>query len=236
MLKHFAHLYFQVGCLVLLIVLTSCNELDNDTIYKPGRLWNYKVSIADSSGIVIDTFLLNMSTRKSSVAEKIIRPITVCYEYIERDSLVNRECTGVRDDKNSVSLHPPREHKLEFTEVLPFPSASKQFKSNSWEWYKAEVDINIQKASYFDKSINKSVDLAGMKIKQELWITDTLTLSYKDNNYLCYIIEGKNTSHTSELGEFKCKYFFNNELGFIKLIYVTPWEETYELILINHLF
>src|SRR5690625_5692140 len=135
------------GCILLLFFLGCSNAEKLASIYKYGRIWNYDVSITDSLGNVVDTFSLVMTARKSSAMEKMIRPITVCYEYKMGDSLIEKECTGVVDNERSISLHPPREYVLEFTEVLPFPGASKAMKSNTFISYNSESDLHIQKAT-----------------------------------------------------------------------------------------
>lgn len=211
------------GCVLLLFFLGCGNAEKYASIYKAGRIWNYDVSITDSLGNVVDTFSLVMTARKSSAMEKMIRPITVCYEYKMGDSLIEKECTGVVDNERSISLHPPREYVLEFTEMLPFPAASKQMKKDSWVSYRVEDELHIQKSSYFDKGRNKTVDLAGKIIKQDLWSSDTITLTYNEEYVFCHKIEGKNLTQTEELGEFKCTYFFNEKYGFVKWIYHPPW-------------
>lgn len=218
-----AELELTLKSLLLLLLIGCGNAEKTASIYKAGRIWNYDVSVTDSLGNITDTFSLIMTARESSSAEKIIRPITVCYEYKNGDSLIQKECTGVVDNETSISLHPPREYILEFTEVLPFPAASKQMKKDSWVSYRVEDELHIQKASYFDKGRNETVDLAGKTIKQDLWSSDTITLTYNGESVFCHKIEGKNLTQTKELGEFRCIYFYNEKYGFIKWIYYPPW-------------
>jgi len=211
------------GCILLLFFLGCSNAEKLASIYKYGRIWNYDVSITDSLGNVVDTFSLVMTARKSSAMEKMIRPITVCYEYKMGDSLIEKECTGVVDNERSISLHPPREYVLEFTEVLPFPGASKAMKSNTFISYNSESDLHIQKATYFDKGKNETVNLAGKMIKQHLWVEDTTTIKYQNEALFCYVLKGENLNYIEELGEFKCTYFYNEKYGFVKWIYHPPW-------------
>lgn len=212
--------------LFTVVFFLSCgNSAKHVSIYKPGRVWNYSVTISDSLGNMVDTFSLIMTSRESSTMEKIIRPITVCYDYKIGDSLIQNECTGVVDNETSISLHPPREHALEFTEVTPFPSAHKKFKPDSWKWYKSESELHVQKASYFDKAKNQIVDLAGKVINQHLWAEDTTTVSYQDTEVFCYKLKGKNLNYLQELGEFNCTYFYNEKYGFIKWVYFPSWGE-----------
>jgi len=215
-----------LSILLPLVFLFGCgSSVKYTSIYKTGRIWNYDVSITDSLGNVVDTFTLDMTARKSSTMEKMIRPITVCYEYKIGDSLIKNECTGVVDNETSISLHPPREYVLEFTEVLPFPSAHKKMRPDSWDWYQAESELHIQKASYLDKAKDNAVDLAGKVIKQHLWAEDTTIITYQDEAIFCYILKGKNLNYTQELGEFNCTYYYNEKYGFIKWIYHLPWRE-----------
>lgn len=219
-----------LSILIPILFLFSCsNSAKHASIYKLGRTWNYNVSISDSLGNMVDTFTLIMTSRASTSLEKMIRPITVCYDYKIGDSLIQNECTGVVDNETSISLHPPREYVLEFTEVTPFPSAHKKFKSDSWNWYKSESELHIQKASYFDKAKSQVVDLAGKVINQHLWADDTTTLSYQDSEVFCYVLKGKNLNYIQELGEFNCTYFYNEKYGFIKWVYYPSWGEKVEI-------
>lgn len=209
---------------ILLFSLISCGNSDEASVFKPGRTWTYDVEIKDSLNSVVDTFTLIMNTRESSLSEKIIRPITVCYEYKKANKTIDNECTGVIDDNNEISLHPPRKNVLEFTEVLPFPRISKPVGIG----FTSSIELNIQKASYWDKGKNKTINLAGKKIKQELSSTDfdTTRISLGKENLLCYKSEGKNLNYVEELGQFSASYFFNEKYGYVKWIYHTPWEET----------
>lgn len=219
-------LAFRLAFLLVLVFLFGCGgSVKYTSIYKAGRIWNYDVSIKDSLGSVVDTFTLVMTARESSTMEKMIRPITVCYEYKIGDSLIKKECTGVVDNETSISLHPPREYVLEFAQVTPFPKAHKKKRPNSWDWYQAETKLHIQKASYFDKAKNETVDLAGKVIKQHLWAEDTTTIFYQDEPVFCYILKGRNLNYIKELGEFNCTYFYNEKYGFVKWIYKLPWGE-----------
>lgn len=207
-----------------LFLLFSCgNPEESASIYKPDRIWNYSVSITDHLGNISDTFTLVKTSKTSAFFERIIRPIAVEYEYKSADSLLIKERTGVVDNEKSISLHPPREHVLEFTEVAPFPGATKKMKSNTFISYSSESDLHIQKATYFDKGRNETVDLAGKVIKQHLWVADTTTIKYQNETLFCYVLNGKNLNYIEELGEFKCTYFYNEKYGFVKWIYYPPW-------------
>jgi len=216
--------FTRTKLVILLLSLISCRNSDEASVFKPGRTWVYDVEITDSLNTVVDTFTLIMSCRESSLSEKIIRPITVCYEYKKSNTIIDNECTGVIDNINEISLHPPRRNVLEFTEVLPFPRVSKPIGNG----FTSSIDLYIQKASYWDKGKNKTINLAGMKIKQELSSADfdTTRIAFEKENLLCYKSEGKNLNYVEKLGQFRVSYFFNEKYGYIKWIYLTPWEET----------
>lgn len=214
-----------LGCALLLFFFGCGNAEKYASIYKAGRIWNYDVSITDSSGNIVDTFSLIKTSRASTSTEKMMgAPMMVCYEYKSGDSLLNKESTGVTDnEETSIYLHPPREYVLELTEITPFPRAHKEMKPNSWDWYQVKSELHIQKASYFDKGKNETINLAGKTIEQHLWAEDTTTITYRNEAIFCYILKGKNLNHIEELGEFKCTYFFNEKYGFVKWIYHPPW-------------
>lgn len=213
-------LFAEIGFLFL--SLQSCGTSEKASVYKPGRVWEYDVTVQDSSGIVVDSFQLNMKTRNSNVAEKAIRQITVEYEYLKNGKAFDTETTGIEDNAERIQIHPPRDSYFDVSEVVHFPFITKPIGLG----FKASTEIVIQKASYTNRKTNDKMDLAGKRIKQEIALTDSTTISFKKKELKCYVIEGKNLNYLKELGQFSGQFYFNEKYGFVKLVYSTPWNST----------
>jgi hypothetical protein len=210
----------KLSCLGLL----SCGTANEASVYKPGRVWEFDVTIQDSSGIAVDSFQLNMKTRNSDIAEKAIRQITVEYEYLKNGKTFETETTGIEDNTERIHIHPPRDSYFDISEVVHFPFITKPIGSG----FKASTEIVIQKASFMNRRTNEKIDLAGKKIKQEIALTDSTAFSFKKKELKCYVVEGKNLNYLNELGQFTGKFYFNENYGFVKFIYTTPWKSKIE--------
>lgn len=207
---------------LLSFCLQSCGTAEKASVYKPERVWKFDVTVQDSSGIVVDSFQLNMKTRNSNVAEKAIRQITVEYEYLKNGKTFDTETTGIEDNTQRVNIHPPRDSYFDVSEVVHFPFITKPIGLG----FKASTEIVIQKASYINRNTNEKIDLAGKKIKQEIALIDSTTFSFKKKELKCYVVQGKNLNYLKELGQFTGKFYFNKKYGFVKFIYTTPWKST----------
>ena len=204
--------------------LQSCKMGSNAYVYKPDRVWSFDVTVKDSTGIIVDSFQLNMKTRNSNVAEKAIRQITVEYQYLKNGKSFDTETTGIEDNTERIHIHPPRNSYFDITEVVHFPFITKPIGSG----FKSSTEMVIQKASFINRKTNEKVNLAGKKIKQEIALTDSTTFLFKKEELKCYVVEGKNLNNLTELGQFAGKFYFNKKYGFVKFIYTTPWKSTIE--------
>lgn len=213
-------LFATIG--LLYFCLQSCGTAEKASVYKPGRVWEFDVTVQDSSGIIVDSFQLNMKTRNSNVAEKAIRQITVEYEYLKNGKTFDTETTGIEDNTQRVNIHPPRDSYFDVSEVVHFPFITKPIGLG----FKASTEIVIQKASYTNRNTNEKIDLAGKKIKQEIALIDSTTFSFKKKELKCYVVQGKNLNYLKEFGQFTGKFYFNEKYGFVKFIYTTPWNST----------
>jgi hypothetical protein len=154
---------------------------------------------------------MKLASGKASVASMLSNQKGVTYTYGNcADRETYSESTGVEETDKNVFLHSPRLGMFAFTEVLPFPSISLPAELVT----SAESELHVAKSS-FKPAENKT-------IKQLLERTGTDTLSVGKNKYPCYLLEGKNTNYIAELGQYHCKYWFNEQLGFIRLYYTKP--------------
>lgn len=207
---------------LLSFCLQSCGTAEKASVYKPGRVWEFDVTVQDSSGIVVDSFQLNMKTRNSNVAEKAIRQVTVEYEYLKNGKTFDTETTGIEDNTQRVHIHPPRDSYFDVSEVVHFPFITKPIGLG----FKSSTEIVIQKASYTNRKTNEKIDLAGKRIKQEIALIDSTAISFKKKELKCFVVQGKNLNYLKELGQFTGKFYFNEKYGFVKFIYTTPWKST----------
>ena len=213
-------LFATIG--LLYFCLQSCGTAEKASVYKPGRVWEFDVTVQDSSGIIVDSFQLNMKTRNSNVAEKAIRQITVEYEYLKNGKTFDTETTGIEDNTQRVNIHPPRDSYFDVSEVVHFPFITKPIGLG----FKSSTEIVIQKASYTNRKTNEKIDLAGKRIKQEIALIDSTAISFKKKELKCFVVQGKNLNYLKELGQFTGKFYFNEKYGFVKFIYLTPWKST----------
>ncbi len=213
-------LFATIG--LLYFCLQSCGTAEKASVYKPGRVWKFDVTVQDSSGTVVDSFQLNMKTRNSNVAEKAIRQITVEYEYLKNGKAFDSENTGIEDNTQRVNIHPPRDSYFDVSEVVHFPFITKPIGLG----FKSSTEIVIQKASYTNRKTNEKIDLAGKRIKQEIALIDSTAISFKKKELKCFVVQGKNLNYLKELGQFTGKFYFNEKYGFVKFIYTTPWKST----------
>ncbi len=209
---------------LLYFSLNSCGTAEKASVYKPGRVWNFDVTVQDSSGIIVDSFQLTMKTRNSNVAEKAIRQITVEYEYLKNGKSFDTETTGIEDNSERITIHPPRDSYFDVSEIVNFPFITKPIGMG----FKSSTGIVIQKASFVNRRTNEKINLAGKTIKQEIALVDSTTIVFKNKEIKCYVVEGKNLNFINELGQFTGKFYFNEKYGFVKFIYNTPWKSTIE--------
>ncbi len=216
------HYFPFIAIGLLSFCLQSCGTAEKASVYKPGRVWEFDVTVQDSSGIIVDSFQLNMKTRNSNVAEKAIRQITVEYEYLKNGKTFDTETTGIEDNTQRVNIHPPRDSYFDVSEVVHFPFITKPIGLG----FKSSTEIVIQKASYTNRKTNEKIDLAGKRIKQEIALIDSTAISFKKKELKCFVVQGKNLNYLKELGQFTGKFYFNEKYGFVKFIYTTPWKST----------
>lgn len=192
----------------VIFLLSSCN---NSLIYKPNREWHF--IIKSSNNLNIDTMILKTYDESFVITQRKI-------DYIYNKTVDSNgnyteeiETTGVIDRqgnfltrlfiKPEIWLHPPRGKYLRVTELLPFPWIKFPIKigqSNDWELTPKEG----------------WGDFKGKTIKGKIEVVKRI---FNDNpiiNDSCWVLEGIGES---EIGKFKCKYYFNEKYGFIYFYY-----------------
>jgi len=226
-------IYIILGVFVLslfvLLFISWTKTNDNDaSIYKYNRTWTYSVAITNEIGDVVDSFSMSMNTKKPSILERILGNIVLGYSYQRGETNSEGKRVGITDNNNHIYIPTPTDSPLGYTNVPPKPSFNKtKLTKNSWSKEQSDGSSKAMNVpSYTDKRQNREINIDGKNIEYSWEISDTTTLNYHGKELFCYIQDGKNTNHINELGQFRSRYFFNEQYGIIKWIYDTPWNET----------
>ncbi len=205
---------------VLLLLVQSCKSPSDNKIYKLDRQWTYEVTDIDKNGNINDSITLKLLVTNSWWYENLVGQTMNEYHYIKNGEIIKKSTTGIVDEKGrSIYIHPPRDLLLSFTEIPPFPQAA-----NPGAFIKIDDNLDVQKYEDYKGGI-----LEGKTIKQHLETTDTIYYNFNNKEYFVWVMEGYNTNYIEELGQFKCRYLFNEELGFLNMQYYKPDSSIVEL-------
>lgn len=175
------------------------------------RYWEYVAKEAlDTSSTTVKTITLTVDLNNKT--EDLIAQTFIKYTYknAEGEPIENR-WTGVVENKKNIWLHPPREQGFKVLEMTPFPYVKKPLKlGSSWN-DKLEIGAGWGDSRWceWDGIItNKSV----------YEVTDKVSLNTVYGSLKCWVIEAVGKS---ELGTTKLVAYFNEKIGFVKLVYTT---------------
>ncbi len=191
------------------IVISACSS-SRYNVYKPENKYSYQVIQINEKGDTINNCSLQMSTLKNSFfGEAGLR-----YDYEKcGNNPAYYEITSYIDNENYIELHPPRMGLLSFTAVLPYPNYH----------YPEGCLVSIKGETYFEKTT--FAPAKGKTISYQSKQEGEETILHKGEEIKCYLVNGENTSHIEELGQYKVKYYFNPDLGFVKWEYTLPNKE-----------
>lgn len=204
------YFYFII---ISLFVITGCKNSSDNKIYKPERRWTYIAVEYNNDRKIIDSITLVLKVENSWWYENLIGQTRIQWIYKKGDSIIASEKTGVVDGEKTVEIHPPREMFLNFTEILPFPASG----NPGYLLYESNSELVITKYPDYRDGI-----LEGKTITQHLMAIDTTLYDFNKKKYICWLLTGENTNYIEDLGQFKCKYLFNEILGFVNLTYYKP--------------
>lgn len=210
--------YFQIFFIVSLFLFSACKSPSaskspsDNKILKVGREWTYSAVDYDKLGNVNDSLTLILKV-DSSGKKNFFNQTRIIWDYKRNGKVIESEITAAYEENNHISIHPPRDLFLSFTEILPFPASG----NPGYLIYERREETVVLKYKDYKDGI-----LEGKTITQYLHAVDTTIYNFADKNYRCWILEGENTNYIEELGQFKCKYLFNEELGFVNLTYYKP--------------
>ncbi len=191
------------------IVIPACSS-SRYSVYKPETSYSYQVIQINEKGDTLSNCSLQMSTLKNSFfGEAGLR-----YDYEKcGNNPAYYEITSYIDNENYVELHPPRMGMLSFTAVLPYPNYH----------YPEGCVVSINGETYFEKTTFAPAKGKTISYKSEQEGEEIILCKGKEIK--CYLVNGENTSHIEELGQYKVKYYFNPDLGFVKWEYTLPNKE-----------
>ncbi len=215
--------YFQFIIFSLFLV-SACKSPSDNKIFKVGREWTYSVVDYNKTSDVNDSLTLVLKIDDCWWYENLVGQTRINWIYKKGDKVIKSEWTGVVDGEKIVEIHPPRELFLNFTEILPFPASG----NPGYLLYESTINLVITKYQDYKDGI-----LEGKTITQHLKAVDTTIYNFKNKNIRVWLLEGENTNYIEELGQFKCKYLFNEELGFVNLTYYKPDSSLVEIRLVS---
>ncbi|MGB4145028.1 MAG: hypothetical protein WBI87_05395 [Bacteroidales bacterium] len=210
--------YFQIFFIISLFLFSACKSPSackrpsDNKILKVGREWTYSAVDYDKLGNVNDSLTLILKV-DSSGKKNFFNQTRIIWDYKRNGKVIESEISLANDENNYINIHPPRKLFLSFTEILPFPASGNPGYLN----YESTIEMHVLKYKDYKDGI-----LEGKTITQYLHAVDTTIYNFADKNYRCWILEGENTNYIEELGQFKCKYLFNEELGFVNMTYYKP--------------
>ena len=183
------------------------------SIFITGNSWNY-----DSSQVEV-LHIYEFDFDDSSIEK--IRLYGINKEINNRD-WVKQSSSGIIDDKSIVFLHPFRDNQYYFTEIAPFPQINHPLHvGKSWS---AALNIGGGWGEWDGQRLETSYQVVS---------SEPITI----NDYVfenCWKIS---SSATSDFGVSHLTMWYNEEFGFVKLIYVTYADQVLQLELqevVNH--
>ena len=190
----------------LCIFCNGCTTKDTDFIYQSGREWIFDAYFYNEAEELTDTIEVKMETKRLNWTSLISGQKGLSFEY---DGI--KEKTGFTEDKEHIFLHPPRGGDFAFTTIVPMP----EVKLPPTLISESTTELKIVKSAF--KQLN------GQTVSQKRQqMNETEEFDYNGNQLLCYKIEGWNTSHIEEFGQYKVTYLFNERFGFVRLLYEKP--------------
>lgn len=206
------------------------------TVFKPCRSYTYKADYYNSEDKLITTSRIRMTAsgkRWHLQAEKQDE-IIIQYEYTDQDikeSLKYRlnktlpnlvwqaeEITGIIENVEEVWMHPFRSNQFIFTEVAPFPMV--RFPLEAGKEWTNQLSILEGWGDWENTVGNKSYKIIGQ---------ETIETTYgqiKD----CWKIE---STSSFPFGQSKLDYWFDEELGFVKMNYQNYGNQSLDIELVE---
>jgi len=196
-------------CFILglfLVLLSSCENDNKQKIFAESTLMKYKVRTSINN-IAVDSSTIELFVPETSVFDFSFGQTRIEYRYLNaNDTLIEK--TGVIENEHRIYLHPPRESFMKFTELAPHP----------------QINFPIQKGSFYliDLLVGPGFgEYTGLKLKQKISVVEKADS--------LWVFEGINLSESSVIKSYQIRYWFNSNLGFVKLLYLCPDNKSIEM-------
>ncbi|MDL2262489.1 hypothetical protein LJC11_03185 [Bacteroidales bacterium OttesenSCG-928-I21] len=188
---------------IMYFFCSSCITKDRNFIYQSDREWIFDACFYNEIKELTNIIEVKMKTELSN----------------DTLAFVNYEYNGIKqgssfvENQERVSFVSPKLDVFAFTPILPYPAVSFPPSKKSKSTITSE---NI--GEYANKE-----ELDGLTFLQKMQQqNETENFEYNGTQLLCYKIEGWNTSHVEEFGQYKVTYFFNERFGFVRFLYEKP--------------
>jgi len=188
-------------------------------IFKAGKTYHYKAIYLSSNNDTLSNRFVLMKTTGERWEWQPEKQDLVYYEFpdYKADSIklsnhdINKEFQfwrsqtgeGVIENIEQVWMHPIRINQYKFTEIAPFP----------------QVQLPLKKGKKWGNPIRIDEgwgEWNGLTIESTYKITGQTTFKLNDLKIDCWIIKSVAKCH---LGESKLTTYFNEEFGFVKMVY-----------------
>lgn len=185
-------------------------------VINKGNSWDF-TSANNSSENVIRDFKLKILDRNMNFNDPKYYQVGISY-IIEKND-VNPYITGLIENEKNIWLHPPREFLFRILELNPFPYIKYPLQiGHTWT---GDLLIGGQ---WGDK---RWKEWSGNILnKYQYKITDKKKINTALGSMECYVIESE---AKSELGTTKLTSYFNEQFGFVKLMYTNIDKSTIEI-------
>jgi len=190
-------------------------------VFKPCREMIYKAEFKSETDELISSSRIKMmaSGKRWEYQPEMQEEILIQYEFTQKDFKLNQEHQlnkgmlsdkwtgetreGVIENVEEIWMHPFRSNQFNFTEVAPFP--------------KIKLPLKIGKSWTGRLRIQGWGDWANTRIYSEYEVVDNEKIETEFGQIEnCWKIKSKSTF---KLGESTFDYWFNEELGFVKMNY-----------------
>ncbi|BDX38718.1 hypothetical protein CYCD_20730 [Tenuifilaceae bacterium CYCD] len=194
---------------------TDRNGKQQYFVVNNGNSWDF-TSVGNSSESVKD---FKLRVLNSNMNYNDPKHYQVEISYIIEKKGARTHTTGLIENEKNIWLHPPRQFLFQILELNPFPFIKYPLQiGRTWSW---ELEIGDQ---WGDKRWKEwSGDIMN---KCQYKISGKETLNTAVGSLECYVVESE---AKSELGTTKLTSYFNEQFGFVKLMYTNINSSTIEI-------
>lgn len=195
---------------------TDRNGKQQYFVVNNGNSWDF-TSANNSSENVVKDFKLRVLKSNMNFKDPNYYQVEIAYVIEQKGASTHK--TGLIENEKNIWLHPPRQFLFEILELNPFPFIKYPLQiGNTWNW---ELAIGDQWADKRWKEWTGNI-----LNKYQYKITRKETLNTAVGSLECYVVESE---AKSELGTTRLTSYFNEQFGFVKLMYTNIDKSTIEI-------